>query len=53
MWPNPQFPADLVTFIKEILNVKPQWLIVNSAINAEIFAISKINHYNFRLKGKP
>ena len=53
MWPNPQFPADLVTFIKEILNVKLQWLIVNSAINAEIFAISKINHYDFRLKGKP
>ena len=22
MWPNPQFPADLVTFTKEILNGK-------------------------------
>ena len=22
MWPNPQFPADLVTFIEEILNGK-------------------------------
>ena len=22
MWPNPQFPADLITFTKEILNGK-------------------------------
>ena len=26
MWPNPQFPADLVTFIEEILNGKLHFL---------------------------
>ena len=26
MWPNSQFPADLVTFTEEILNVKPHFL---------------------------
>ena len=26
MWPNPQFPADLVTFTEEILNVKLHFL---------------------------
>ena len=26
MWPNPQFPADLVTFIEEILNEKIRFL---------------------------
>ena len=26
MWPNPQFPADLVTFTEEILNVKLYFL---------------------------
>ena len=26
MWPNPQFPADLVTFTEEILHVKLHFL---------------------------
>ena len=26
MWPNPQFPKDLVTFTEEILNGKHQFL---------------------------
>ena len=26
MWPNPQFPADLVTFTEEILNGKLHFL---------------------------
>ena len=26
MWPNPQFPVDLVTFTKEILNGKLHFL---------------------------
>ena len=26
MWPNPQFPADLVTFTEEILNEKFHFL---------------------------
>ena len=26
MWPNPQFPADLVTFTRETLNGKPYFL---------------------------
>ena len=26
MWPNPQFPADLVTFTEEIINGKLHWL---------------------------
>ena len=28
MWPNPQFPADLVTFTEEIPNVKLHFLAV-------------------------
>ena len=30
MWPNPQIPADLVTFIKEILNGKLHFLCTDS-----------------------
>ena len=30
MWPNPQFPADLVTFTEEILNGKPHFLCIVS-----------------------
>ena len=30
MWPNPQFPADLVTFTEEILNGKLQFLCSDS-----------------------
>ena len=26
MWPNPQFPADLITFTEEILNEKLHFL---------------------------
>ena len=28
MWPNPQFPADFVTFNKEILNEKLHFLYI-------------------------
>ena len=31
MWPNPQFPADLVTFTGEFLN---QWLRLMGAVEA-------------------
>ena len=33
MWPNPQFPADLVTFTEEILNRKLRFLCSVSPIN--------------------
>ena len=35
MWPNPQFPADLVTFTEEILNEKLYFLC--SGISKEYF----------------
>ena len=35
MWPNPQFPADLVTFIEEILNGKLHFCAVN--VNRNLF----------------
>ena len=28
MWPNPQFPADLVTFTEEILNGKLHFMYI-------------------------
>ena len=31
MWPNPQFPADLLTFTKEILNGKLHFLCSDAA----------------------
>ena len=37
MWPNPQFPADLVTFTEEILNGKLHFL--RSDCNARIVRI--------------
>ena len=30
MWPNPQFPADLITFTEEILNAKLRFLCSDS-----------------------
>ena len=32
MWPNPQFPADMVTFTEEILNGKLFFFSVNHGI---------------------
>ena len=41
MWPNPQFPADLVTFTEEILNRKLHFLCsVNSRGQYFVFKIS-------------
>ena len=39
MWPNPQFPAELVTFTEEILNGKLHFLCSGKAggENLEIF----------------
>ena len=41
MWPNPQFPADLVTFTDKILNGKPDDAVMNSydqfIVSAKIF----------------
>ena len=31
MWPNPQFPSDLVPFTEEILNGKPYFLCSDTA----------------------
>ena len=33
MWPNPQFPADLVTFTEEIFNEKHYFCAVNTPEN--------------------
>ena len=38
MWPNPQFPADLVTFTEEILNGKLHFLC--SGGKSKVFSIS-------------
>ena len=43
MWPNPQLPADLVTFIEEILNGKLHFLCsggASSELGTEILLIS-------------
>ena len=34
MWPNPRFPADLVTFTQEILNGKLHFFAVSASIGA-------------------
>ena len=34
MWPNPQFPADLVTFTEEILNGKIHFLCSAKSVSA-------------------
>ena len=39
MWPNPQFPADFVTFTEEILNGKLHFL--RDVISAKIYVHSK------------
>ena len=42
MWPNPQFPADLVTFTEEILNEKLHFLcsdLSSDLINFKIWRI--------------
>ena len=45
MWPNRQFPADLVTFTEEIVNGKLHFL--RSISNKAILAISKIERKLF------
>ena len=57
MWPNPQFPADLVTFTEEILNGKLRFLwnvaltvgveILNQAnrlTSPEFFSLIRLNY---------
>ena len=39
MWPNPKFPADLVTFVEEILNRKLNFLY--SVLNKSKFKNSR------------
>ena len=36
MWPNPQFPADLVTFAEEILNEKLHFLCSDKYASADM-----------------
>ena len=54
MWPNPQFPADLVTFTEEILNGKLHFLCsgkydncfrIKKALRALLFFLSWANPY--------
>ena len=43
MWPNPQFPSDLVTFTEEILNEKLHFC-------AELFYLPYLDHHGKRHK---
>ena len=40
MWPNPQFPVDLITFIEEILNAKLNFLCSARAMHPPNFVTS-------------
>ena len=56
MWPNPQFPADMVTFTERILNRKPYFLCSDASENMGCFLVRIFRHVNaqkwrFRLKG--
>ena len=42
MWPNPQFPADLVTFTEEILNEKLHFLCSDPSSDLIIFKIWRV-----------
>ena len=42
MWPNPQFPADLVTFTEEILNGKLHFCAVQRSYLIQWIATFKI-----------
>ena len=44
MWPNPQFPADLVTFIEEILNRKLHFLCSGTFHNISVTEIGFAIH---------
>ena len=35
MWPNSQFPVDLVTFTEEILNGKPHFYAVQESVQSQ------------------
>ena len=48
MWPNPQFPADLVTFTEEILNEKLHFLWRGNRLNT-----NQINKFKKRLRPLP
>ena len=43
MWPNPQFPEDLVTFTKEILNRKLHFLCSVRLVRLQISMVVKID----------
>ena len=48
MWPNPQFPADLVTFNEEILNGKLHFLCnerENRLTGIHMIATPDVQHY--------
>ena len=48
MWPNSQFPADLVTFTEEILNGKLHFLSSDcQKILRETFLIRKLTDYKY------
>ena len=54
MSPNPQFPADLVTFTEEILNGKPNFFVLSTHTIPTFFKIlwqneTKINRYCFHV----
>ena len=50
MWPNPQFPADSVTFTEEIINGKLHFLYSGCRLKARYFLVSfsKILRYFYR-----
>ena len=40
MWPNPQFPDDLVTFTEEILNGKLHFLFSDGTMKSNIIMVT-------------
>ena len=53
MWPNPQIPADLVTFTEEILNEKLHFLCSEyTPINSNLKRLEEIVWFNQRFSNR-
>ena len=49
MWPNPQFPADLVTFTEEILNGKLHFLYSENTLSSNFYIVLFENHQHQKM----
>ena len=52
MWPNPQFPADLVTFTEEILNGNLHFLCIVNTQLRKVFNVYLTILGDYLLKGQ-